>query len=165
MTAITPKQLTGRHVLLICLAFFGAMIAANTIFVVYAVSTFNGDAGGNAYQRGLDYNAVIEAARAQEALGWLHRIEAGTAGQISVALKDRSGAPITGLTISGEITRPVDDRFTRPLVLTEVQHGLYAANAGSLDAGNWIITLTATRGQDPNIIYRTKERLWLKPNS
>lgn len=166
MTAITTtRELTGKHVFLICLAFFGVMLAANSIFVVCALTTLGGGEGGKAYQKGLDYNRVIEAAKAQDALGWSHAISAGMGGRVSVTLKDASGAPLSGLAIDGEIARPVDDRFTRPLAFSETGPGVYAAEAGGLDAGNWVVALTAIRPRDRTIVYRAKERLWLKPNS
>jgi nitrogen fixation protein FixH len=167
MIAAPMKELTGRHVLFICLGFFGVMLAVNMLFVFYALSTMSGGEGGNAYQKGLDYNQVIEAARAQDALGWSRRIEAVAAGRVSIALADRNGAPVSGLALTGEIARPVADKFTRPLAFKEMRPGLYAAEAGALDAGNWVVSLEAARagGAHDDIVYQARERLWLKPNS
>lgn len=166
MTTATMKEFTGRHVLLVCFAFFGVMLAVNMLFVFYALSTFNGGEGSKAYQSGIDYNRTIEAARAQEALGWSHRIEAEAAGGVNVRFTDRQGAPVTGLALTGEIARPVADKFTRPLAFTEVKPGLYAAAAGPLDLGTWVVSVAGrTSGEADVIVYRAKERLWLKPNS
>jgi nitrogen fixation protein FixH len=167
MTAIPIREVTGRHVLIAVLAFFGVMLAVNAVFVVFALSTFNGGEGGRAYQRGLDYNEVIAAARAQEALGWSHRLEVARAGQVSLSLSDRNGAPVAGLVLDAEIARPVADRFTRALAFREVAPGAYAADLAGLEPGNWVVSLAASRrgGPDRSIIYRAKERLWLKPNS
>ncbi len=167
MTAMTVREVTGKHVLIVMLAFFGVMLAVNAVFVVLALSTFNGGEGGRAYQRGLDYNRVIDAARAQDALGWSHRIEVTQPGQVSLSVSERNGAPVAGLVLDAEIARPVDDRFTRPLAFREVAPGAYAADLAGLEPGNWVVSLAASRrgGADRNIIYRAKERLWLKPNS
>lgn len=166
MTAISIKELTGKHVLIVCFAFFGVMLAVNSLFVFYALSTFNGGEGGRAYQRGLDYNQTIAEARAQDALGWSYWIEAGIAGQIAIVLKDKGGAPVTGLVLSGEIARPVSEKFTRALTFREAKPGTYAADVGPLNAGSWIASFTALRSAEAkDIVYRGKERLWLKPNS
>ena len=166
MSAASVKSLTGKHVLAIILGFFGIMLAVNMVFLFFALSTFNGGEGGKAYQAGLDYNRTIAAARAQEQLGWSPRIEATTAGQVTVLLTDRNGAPVIALAVSGDIGRPAADKFTRPLVFKEVRPGTYAAEPGALDAGNWVVNLSARANTESEIvIYRAKERLWLKPNS
>lgn len=166
MIAIPTKPLTGKHVLLICFGFFGVMVAVNMVFLFLAVSTFNGGEGGRAYQAGLEYNRTIAAARAQEALGWSHRIETGEAGRIVVALTDRTGAPVWKLDLVGEVARPVADKFSRPLIFGEIRPGVYSAEAGMLEPGNWVVSLAARgRAQNDTVIYRAKERLWLKPNS
>ncbi len=166
MTAMPIKEITGKHVLLICFVFFGVMFAVNSLFVFYALSTFNGGEGKKPYQSGLDYNETIAAARAQDALGWSHRITAGRSGEVSIALSAKSGAPVVGRALTGEIARPVADRFTHPLVFREVAPGTYAAEAGPLDAGSWLVSLAVHPGAKPDeTVYRAKERLWLKPNS
>jgi nitrogen fixation protein FixH len=162
---LSVKQLTGKHVLTVCLGFFGVMLAVNVLFVFLAVSTFNGGEGGKAYQTGIEYNRTIESAREQERLGWSHRIEAAAAGQITVAVADRRGEPITGLTLAGDIGRPVADKFNRPLAFSEVRPGSYAARTDALDAGNWVVSIAAHAATGKPAAYRIKERLWLKPNS
>jgi nitrogen fixation protein FixH len=161
------KQITGKHVLAICVAFFGVMLAVNAVFVYFALSTFGGGEGGKAYQKGLEYNTTIEAARRQDRLGWLHRVEAEASGDVRVVLTAQQGAPVTGLALMGEIGRPVDDRFTRPLQFREVAPGIYSAEAGRLEPGNWVVSLSGARprSEGEEILYRAKERLWLKPNS
>ncbi|MHA1599926.1 MAG: FixH family protein, partial [Alphaproteobacteria bacterium] len=47
------KVLTGRHVLIMVLAFFGLVIAANVIFVVLAWQSWSGLSTDDAYRRGL----------------------------------------------------------------------------------------------------------------
>jgi nitrogen fixation protein FixH len=166
MMATAVGRITGKHVLAMCLGFFGVMLAVNMVFVFLAVTTFNGGEGGKAYQTGLDYNQTIAAARAQEQLGWSHKIEAATAGRITVLLADRAGAPVTALSVSGEMGRPTADKFTRALAFQEVRPGAYAAEAGALNEGNWVVSLAARgKPETDTILYRAKERLWLKPNS
>lgn len=166
MSAASVKPLTGKHVLAIILGFFGIMLAVNMLFLFSALSTFNGGEGGKAYQAGLEYNRTIAAARQQDLLGWSHSVEADMAGEVRVTLRDGKGAPISMPELRGEIARPVAEKFTRTLIFKEVRPGLYVADAGALEAGNWMMSFAARAGeQNDAIIYRARKRLWLKPNS
>lgn len=167
MTVIAMKEITGRHVLIAFIAFFGVMLTANGIFLYFALSTFNGLDNPNAYQEGLQYNQRIEAARRQTVLGWSHGVALLDAGRIELTVKDRTGNPVSGLAVSGTIGRPVTDEFTQALTFEETGLGLYAAKAHGLQPGNWIVSLEAakSRTQGLETVYRIKERLWLKPNS
>lgn len=165
MTAISVKQLTGRHVLFALFGFFGVMLLANGIFLYAALSTFNGLQNPNAYQEGINYNDRIEAARRQDALGWSHSVTLAKSGRVEIVFKDSSGDPVSGLSVSGTIARPVSDRYTRELAFNEVGLGLYAVNVENIEPGSWIVSLQAAKPEtaaDP--MYRLKERLWLKPN-
>ena len=57
-----PRELTGRAVLLILLAFFGVVIAVNLIMARYAVSTFAGVETESSYKAGLAFTAEHRAA-------------------------------------------------------------------------------------------------------
>jgi nitrogen fixation protein FixH len=159
------KELTGRHVLMALFGFFGVMLLANGIFLYFAVSTFNGLENPNAYQDGVNYNARIEASRRQAALGWAHEVTLTKDGRLELSMMDRNRAAVSGLKISGTITRPASDLFTRDLEFQEVAPGVYAAPVNDIDSGNWIAALSAAdTGSGTEAIYRLKERLWLKPN-
>lgn len=165
MTAISMKQLTGRHVLFALLGFFGVMLLANGIFLYFALSTFNGLQNPNAYQEGVNYNARIEAARRQDALGWSHSLTLANSGRVEVMIKDGSGGAVSGLSINGTIARPASDRFTHELAFSEAGLGLYRATVENIEPGNWIVSLQAAKtGASEDPVYRLKERLWLKPN-
>ncbi|MGB0086886.1 MAG: FixH family protein [Rhodomicrobiaceae bacterium] len=167
MTSMAEKRFTGRHVLLILAGFFGVMFAVNGVFVYFALSTFSGVDSPTAYQDGLKYNERIEEGRRQQALGWSHKVLLEKNGKIELAMTDAKGEPVAGLAVSGQIGRPVDGHMMFPLVLKETGTGIYSATAGALDAGNWIVSLQATKSRrgEGRAVYRIKERLWLKPNS
>jgi nitrogen fixation protein FixH len=166
MTVIAVKEITGRHVLIGLLGFFGIMLLVNGIFVYFALSTFNGLENPNAYRDGLHYNQRIAAAERQAALGWSHRLAVGEAGRLEVTIRDKAGEPVSGLAVNGDIRRPVGDGPAQPLVFDEVGSGIYAAKPAGLAAGNWIVSLDARgpRGGGEATAYRIKERLWLKPH-
>jgi nitrogen fixation protein FixH len=166
MTTMTVRPMTGKHVLAALLGFFGVMLAVNMAFLFFAISTFNGGEGGKAYQAGLAYNETIAAAREQDQRGWSHHIDIDMAGEVRVTLRDKNGGPLDVLALSGEIARPVAEKFTRTLRFKQVSPGIYSASAGSLDAGNWVVSFAArTQDQHDVILYRVRSRLWLTPNS
>ncbi|MGF1622846.1 MAG: FixH family protein [Rhodomicrobiaceae bacterium] len=167
MTAAAMRQFTGRHVLFILIGFFGLMLVANGIFVYFALSTYQGLDNPNAYERGVNYNQRIETAEKQAALGWSHQLVTGDAGKLEVTLRDRTGQPVTGLIVSGEIRRAVGEAAGLPLKLESAGDGSYRASVAEAEPGNWIVRLDAARlqGNGMETVYRMKERVWLKPNS
>lgn len=164
MSALTMKELTGRHVLIILLSAFAVVLVVNVIFVYKAVSTFTG-VETNSYGKGLRYNEVVSAAKAQSELQWSHKVEMTKAGIVQISLSDKSGAPVAGLSFMGQIGRPAADNYSHQLSFTESKPGLYTAPSGVQEAGRWVVAVAATRthAQNEQPVYRLKERLWLEP--
>jgi nitrogen fixation protein FixH len=165
MIGMAHKQFTGRHLLIILIGFFGAVLAINGIFAYLAVSTYRGVDSPSAYEDGLHYNQRIEAAHRQAGLGWSHEVRLEN-GRVEVGVVDSKGWPVTGLSVSGQIARPVAEDPSRALVLKETRAGFYAVRVDGLNPGNWILTLEAKKSvpQGQETLYRIKERLWLRPN-
>lgn len=162
MTELTERRFTGRQMLLVLGGFFGTMLAVNGVFTYLAVSTFNGLDRPDAYQAGIQYNDRIDAGRRQSALGWSHRVALGETGRIEVTVSDAQGQPVTRLAVTGDIGRPAADRFTHSLSFRETRPGLYVATVEGLAPGSWVASLEARKRE---MLYRIKERLWLKPRS
>lgn len=164
MSFAPTSQIRGSHVMIALGSFFGAMLLANAIFIYLAVSTFDGTEK-NAYEKGINYNDRIEAGRAQEALGWRHRVTLAADGMVALAITGPEGMPLRSLTVEGDISRPAAQRFSQPLTFTEAEDGRYRAATAGLDSGNWIVTLTARKGASggAQAEYNVKERLWLAP--
>ena len=157
------KPITGRHVFFGLVGFFGVMLIANGIFLYYALGTFNGFETRDAYKRGLNYNARIAADAAQNARGWqaVARHNSGS-GELLLEVRDRSGAGLAGLTISGEIRRPVTDREDQTVSFRETSPARYAAPA-KLTAGQWVLSVEMREpGSAGEPAYRFKKRLWVK---
>ena len=163
MTVAVAREFRGRHLLYILAGFFGTMLAVNALFVYFALSTFSG-MESDAYEIGLHYNNRIDAGARQAALGWSHSVTPQPEGALLVSIRSKDGAPVSGLALAGDMTRPVDDRLTAPLVFRETSPGNYLATAVASQPGTWIVSLSATRaGEDSEeTTYRIKERLWLK---
>ena len=133
-------KITGVHVLVAILLFFGAIIAINVAFAVAAVQTFPGEEERRSYTQGLHYNEVLAERRAQRELGWhvSSELTAGTDGaQIIVALRDRRNQPVNYADISATLRWAPGESGDRPLTFEPQGDGVYIARIGALDPGRW----------------------------
>lgn len=145
MTADTAAEsgfrLRGGHVLLIFVAFFGVVIAVNAGFVVMAVRTFPGEVSATPYEDGLLYDRSLAQLRAQERLGW-RATAAAEPGAVAVEVRDRTGKPVAGLAVTGDLQRPATETGRITLTFHETLPGRYLARPGAL-AGAWDLTAHA----------------------
>lgn len=157
-------ELTGRHVLYMVLGFFGAVFAANAIFIYFALSTFSGLDVENPYEKGRAYNAEIAAARAQAERGWTvdvtHGRTPGGGLKLKVAPKDKSGAIVTGLAFSATLKRPTQASADQTAMLRETEAGVYVGALNVPLKGQWLLELVAYR--DRERVYLSRNRILLK---
>jgi nitrogen fixation protein FixH len=146
-------RLTGRHVLIALLTFFGIVIAVNAAFVHIALSSWTGLTDHDSYRTGLSWNRTLERDAAQTALGWTSdvatRVVLGADGDrslgVSLTLRDSAGRPVRGLAFTGEARHPVIEADDRMLEFSESAPGVYVATAVLPGAGDWELKLTAKR--------------------
>lgn len=157
-----PQKFEGRHVLFALAAFFGVMLLANGIFLYYAVVTFNGLDTRDAYREGLNYNERIASDEEQALSGWKPLAHYDVEGKLIVEMHDESGRGVAGLTISGEIRRPVTDVEDQRVSLQEIAPARYAVPL-NLSAGQWIFAAEVSKAATPGVTaFRFKQRLWVK---
>ncbi|MFY8154383.1 MAG: FixH family protein, partial [Hyphomicrobiales bacterium] len=65
-----PRPLTGRFVLILCVAFFGIVAAVNGVMMTYAITTMPGLDAANGYVASQRLNREFDAMRQQAARGW-----------------------------------------------------------------------------------------------
>lgn len=131
----------GWHVLAAVVAFFAVVIAVDGAFMVVALRTFPGQVSVTPYEDGLVYNRRIAQVEAQERLGW--RAGAAAApGEVTITFIDRSGRPLEGLEITGELRRPATEAGRVTLRFAENAPGRYAAPSGRL-SGAWDLAVEA----------------------
>ncbi len=142
------RTLTGRHVLLALIAFFGVIIVANTIFITLAVKSFPGESEKKSYMQGLRYNDVLAERATQSALGWnaaVTRIKlAETGGFVEISMLDGNGDELLHLNIEGALKRPAHDGEDSDLAFEELGGGAYRARTMVLTAGAWDLEARAT---------------------
>ncbi len=133
---------------------FAVVVAVNATMITYAVRSFSGLATANPYERGLEYNRVLDEQDRQSALGWRLTAEfavgrAGTnAGDLVVRANGRDGTPLAGLALAVEMTRPIDAIEPVVPVLREESAGVYRAHVELPRAGQWDVHVVATSGAD-----------------
>ncbi len=131
-----PKPLTGRTVLLIAVAAFGVVIAANLAMLLAATGTFPGLVVKNSYVASQGWDRKTAA---QRALGWRAAAWYGD-GTLRVTMTGRDGAPVTGLSVVAVVGRPAGAREDVRLELAEGA-GSYAAPL-VLAPGMWRVAIT-----------------------
>jgi len=153
------RPLTGRSVLLMLLAFFGVMLAVNFYMARVAIATHPGLDHKNPYEAGVAYNREIDAARAQNALGWsveLARAKKGAATEVTAAVKDKAGQPVPGLEAALHFDHPSTSRLDKDVAAPAIGAGVYAG-AADLTPGHWQVEVEFKRGGET--VFRSKNSL------
>lgn len=146
---------TGRHMVLVMVAFFGVTIAVNLLLAFFATSSWTGLVVKNSYVASQTYNEKLAEVRAQEALGWGSSLQY-QAGELTFALQDEAGVPLSSFEVTVMYGRPAHESEDTRIALHESAPGRYAAEALLLP-GVWNAEVTAVA---PNgRVYRKLYRL------
>jgi nitrogen fixation protein FixH len=152
-----PFRVTGWHVLAGVVAFFAVVIGVDATFTVLALRTFPGQVSVTPYEDGLLYNRHIAQLQAQERLGW-RAAAAAEPGQVALTYRDRDGAPLRGLVVTGRLERPATETGRIQLRFEEAEPGRYVAAAGRI-AGTWDLTAEA-RGPAGGVFVAERRLAW-----
>ena len=140
-------RITGWHVLVAVVLFFGVVIGVDALFIVKAYSSFSGEVASNPYEAGLAFNKTLAQRRREAALGWSAGVETPAGGKtVVVTLKDRDGALLDGLSVTGTLERPATEVGRQILNFKPLGHGRYEAPA-RLD-GAWDLRGVARNARD-----------------
>jgi nitrogen fixation protein FixH len=155
--AAPPKgfRITGWHVLFGMVLFFAIIIAVDVLFMVKAYESFSGQIVKNPYEAGLAFNQRLLDQKHQSQLGWQVDAGLGTADELVIKVRDKAGAPITGLKAVATLERPATERGRLELAFREADPGVYLARAG-LAAGVWDMT-TVLEGSGG--VFRAERRI------
>jgi len=138
-------KITGWHVLIAVVLFFGIVIGVDTIFMIKAYSTFSGEVASNPYEAGLAFNKTLDQRRRETALGWKTGI-ATHDGKVVVTVEDRTGKPLDHLSVTGVLERPATETGRQTLNFKPIGQGRYEVPA-RLD-GAWDLRGTARNSGD-----------------
>lgn len=157
MSTVMPKQfrLNGWHVLGGMTVFFLIVICLDVLFATLAYRAFSGQVASNPYEAGLAYNRTITQRQEQAALGWSVEVDAAGLDEVVLVWRGRDGAPLEGLRITGDLTRPATDRGQQEITFAARGDGRYAASA-ELASGGWDLKAEAVApgGERFEIIHR-----------
>jgi nitrogen fixation protein FixH len=137
---------------------FALLFAVLGWFTWLAVSTFDGVVSKTPYETGLAYDRVIEATRAQDALGWNVSVSLDKGQGIVARFQDARGQPVSVTQVQVRMQRPTTDRYDQVLTLHKSGEGLYRAPVRLPLAGGWDAIITA---QTPHGPYQLRQRLIL----
>ena len=153
--------LTGRHVLLLLIAFFGVVIMTNTVFVTVAVKTLRGEDQEKPYLQGIEFNQTLARRARQAALGWQASLAARrlSSGKVIIDLHvySQDRVPQTGLKLAGVLRHPVDEHLDQTITFREALPGLYQGSAERLTPGHWDVVV----GTDTGAPFEASRRLWV----
>ncbi len=158
-----PRPLTGRFVLILCVAFFGIVAAVNGVMMTYAITTMPGLDAANGYVASQRMNREFDAMRQQAERGWKADVAVALRNgdaPVSLALTDRDGRPVTGLAVTARLAHPALTRADHIGLLTETGPGLYAAVVPRVQPGAWTLVLEAERAGQR--VFASRNRIMLK---
>ncbi len=158
MSPTRQRELTGRHVLFIMLAFFGVIIAVNLTNAFLASRSWTGTVAENTHVASRQFNAKTAEARAQAALGWTARLSIAD-GKISYQLIDAAGKPVPAKAATVNLRRPTHVSEDQSLTLTLQPDGALSAPANLRD-GLWTVEILTEAGLERP--YRDARRLTLR---
>ena len=157
------QEVKGWHVLVVLLGFFGVTIGVNAYFVMVALQTAPGEYQKKSYLQGLRYNEIIAAREAQSAVGWTAELETRNRHdgvfELTVLMKDKSGSPLSGLTVTGNLRRPARSEQDHALTFELSGEGRYAVRVPGVAGGQWLLDFDANGGAAP---FHAEKTLWVR---
>ena len=134
METATVKNPKDKWIPWYFVAFFAVIALLDGVFVYMAVSTQTGVVTEHAYEKGLDYNRLLEAARAQPDLDQKAEYKDGV---LRWTIAEDGGAPILDAFVQAHIKRPVQDGYDFDIMLKHMGGGVYEARLDAPLAGLW----------------------------
>ncbi len=140
------RRFTGRHMLLIMLAFFGTVVGVNLTLAYFATGSWTGLVVKNSYVASQEFNSRHAARESAESVGW-QLAATVESGYLVVRLRDAAGEPLDGVTVAIDAGRPVHEGADRMLSAAPEAPGVYRTGE-PLPAGQWNLTIDLSRRID-----------------
>ncbi|MDX3804981.1 FixH family protein [Bosea thiooxidans] len=152
------RELTGRHVLAIIVAFFSVVIAVNLTMAFLARSSWTGLIVENTYVGSREFNKKVAEGRAQAALGWKSELSMAD-GKVSYRLTDGQGHAVAATGAAVRFQRPAYESEDQEVNLTLQPDGSLSAPMILRD-GLWVVEIHVEAGLDRP--YHDKRRLTVR---
>ena len=137
-------EFTGRHMLVILVAFFGVVITANVTMAVFAGKSWSGLVVKNSYVASQQFNEHVAEARAQAALGWQPSL-AYSDGILRYEMTDRNGGRVALDGVTALFKRPVSTAQDTEVVFERAADGSFAVQT-TLGDGVWVVDVLSEAG-------------------
>ena len=148
MNVRSKSQITGKHVLLGLMAFFGVVFAVNGVFLTYAIKSFPGEAVEKSYLQGVNYNDTLQRRQTQTDLGWTAQLGMVTKSDgeklLTARLFDNEKSLLSELSVTATATLADDSHSVQNFELIANTTGGYSAAIDDMEAGRWRFVLNAS---------------------
>ncbi|MBI2737440.1 MAG: FixH family protein [Rhodospirillales bacterium] len=139
---MTALALRSRYIPWLFVAGFALVVAVNATMIWLAVGSFSGLYTAKPRDRGLRYNAVVEAQKSRDALGWhVDTKWQSSATRLEVAALDAAGRPLAGARIVVELVRPVAKQPPVAVAMEAIDIGRFAGHVELPARGNWDVDI------------------------
>ena len=138
--------------------FFFIIFIFEGIFLYLAFKSWNGLATEHAYEKGLQYNKVIDVQKKQDQLALKGEIILEN-NLVKFTLTDINGNKIQNAEIEAIIRRPATEKYDFAVSLEELRKGVYRKYVEFPMKGMWDIEIIA---KFEGKIYQQKERLFVR---
>lgn len=135
---------TGRHMVLVMVAFFGVIITVNMIMAWQASRSWSGLVVPNTYVASQQLNAKVAAQRAILASGIDSKLSV-EGGLVQFTITHPENGPVDVDTVSVNFLRPVGTEQDFTVELVRSGPGVYAARH-EVRPGQWIAAVKAMKG-------------------
>ena len=158
-----PRELTGKHVLLCFVGFFGLVFVVNAVLVKAATSTFGGVQTTSSYKAGLVFEQDVAKAEQQEALHWQIQGKlvrnGGAEAVLDLSARDAKSIPLTGLAARARLAHPADERLDHVIALNTIGAGQFRG-VTQAPPGQWDLIVDLFR--DETRVFRSRSRVTLR---
>lgn len=134
---LAPEK--GTWVFLLFVAFFGMIIAVNTVFITAALNTNSGIITDKPYEKGLEYDAMLDAAQKQPEVQHHASFENN---MLSWTIRHTDGRAIDA-EVTALLVRPVKDGHDFEITLKKQNADTYSAKTDLPLKGKWQAVLKA----------------------
>lgn len=139
---MTALALRSRYIPWLFVAGFALVVAVNATMIWLAVGSFSGLYTAKPRDRGLHYNAIVEAQRSRDALGWhVDTAWQAAAKRLEVAVFDAAGQPLAGARVVVELVRPVEKQPPLVVAMDAIDIGRFAGQVELPARGNWDVDI------------------------
>jgi nitrogen fixation protein FixH len=151
-------EFTGRHMLMIMVAFFGVIIAVNIGMAKLAGASFGGLVVENSYVASQEFNGRLKQSREQVALQWTAALRI-VDGAIRYRLTDRDRKAVSAVSISVQFRHPSYEAADWNVKLQPTGDGTFEAVHAARD-GTWNVQIDSDVGRATP--YRDVRRITIR---